>query len=245
MACTADEEHTFLGVKRLVQDLKADMAVVAEPTQLNIVHAHKGIVRWHVSTSGRSCHSSSPEQGVNAIYRMGRILQGIEKYAAELHKAKVDPLLGAATISVGRIEGGTSVNTVPDRCRIEIDRRLVAGESVEQAPSQLAEFLRRQSGIDFPFETSPPWMGKGALSPAGAEELIRLLGAAIDAEHGTHKVHSVPYGTDASTIAATGIPAVVFGPGDIAQAHTVDEWVPLDEVELASAILFRFACAAG
>src|SRR5262245_691405 len=70
MACSVDEEFTFLGVQRLVRGLRADMAVVAEPTQLKIVHAHKGVVRWHLSTPGRSCHSSCPEQGVNAIYRM-------------------------------------------------------------------------------------------------------------------------------------------------------------------------------
>src|SRR5262245_56454576 len=80
LACTVDEEFTFLGVQRLVQDLQADLAVVAEPTQLQIVHAHKGVVRWHVHTPGRSCHSSSPEKGVNAIYRMGRLLAAIERY---------------------------------------------------------------------------------------------------------------------------------------------------------------------
>lgn len=242
MACSVDEEHTFLGVQHLVKNgIKGDMAVVAEPTLLNIVHAHKGVVRWNVTATGRSCHSSSPEQGTNAIYRMGRLLGGIEKYADQLRQTKVDPLLGPATLSVGRIEGGTSVNTVPDRCRIEIDRRLVRGESPDQAPVQLKEYLEKEAGIDFAFDCAAPWMGKGALSPEGAEELISLLGQAIDATRGTHRVHAVPYGTDASTLAAGGIPSVVFGPGDIAKAHTVDEWVPLDEVEQASDILFRLA----
>src|SRR5262249_22271719 len=121
MACSVDEEYTFLGVQRLVRDLKADGAVVAEPTQLQIVNAHKGVVRWVVNTAGRSCHSSSPDQGVNAIYRMGRLLVGIEKYAETLRKERVHDRLGPATLSVGRIEGGTSANVVPDRCRIEVD----------------------------------------------------------------------------------------------------------------------------
>jgi acetylornithine deacetylase/succinyl-diaminopimelate desuccinylase family protein len=242
MACTVDEEHTFLGVQKLVKEgVKADFAVVAEPTQLNIVHAHKGIVRWHLISRGRSCHSSCPEQGVSAIYRMGRLLTGIEKYAAKLQQTTVDPLLGPATLSVGRIEGGTSVNTVPDFCRIEIDRRLIAGETVEGAPAQLTEFLNKEAGVDFPFEASKPWMGKTALSPELSGSLVKLLGKAIDKVKGTHQVHAVPYGTDASTIAAAGIPAVVFGPGDIAKAHTVDEWVPLDELEQASEILFQLA----
>ena len=88
---------------------------------------------------------------------------------------------------------------------------------------------------------TPPWIREPALNPRGSEEIIRLLGAAIDAERGSHRVHSVPYGTDAATIAWSGIPAVIFGPGDIAQAHTRDEWVDIGEVEQASAILYRLA----
>ncbi len=243
MACSVDEEHTFKGVQRLVQaGLKADAAIVAEPTNLHIVHAHKGVVRWHVSTLGRSCHSSSPEQGVNAIYRMGRLLTAIERYAEKLRASSSDPLLGPPTLSVGRIEGGTSVNTVPDRCRIEVDRRLIPGEDPLAAPGQLQAFLRGEGGIDFPFECTEPWMSKVALGPEGSEDVVRRLGEAIDSVRGSHRVMPVPYGTDASTLAAAGTPAVVFGPGDIAKAHTCDEWVPLDEVEQAAEILYRLVC---
>src|SRR5689334_13311524 len=98
MACAVDEEFTFTGVTRLVRDgLRADLAVVAEPTQLKIVNAHKGVVRWHLSTPGRSCHSSSPELGVNAIYRMGRLLVGVERYAERLRASRADPRLGPPT----------------------------------------------------------------------------------------------------------------------------------------------------
>ncbi len=240
MACSVDEEHTALGVQRLVKGLQADAAVVAEPTQLQIVHAHKGVVRWHVTTPGRSCHSSSPEQGVNAIYRMGRLLTAIEQYAQQLRASRADPLLGPPTLSVGRIEGGTSVNTVPDSCRIEVDRRLLPGEDPLAAQGHFADFLRGAAGIDFPFECARPWLSKAALAPEGSAELVGRLGAAINSVTGAHSVLGVPYGTDASTIAGAGIPSVVFGPGDIARAHTCDEWVPLDEVEQASEILYRF-----
>ena len=245
MACSVDEESTMLGVLELAKRTKADFAVVAEPTNLNIVNAHKGVVRWNLSTAGRSCHSSAPEQGINAIYRMGKLLVGIEQYAAHLRATTDDPLLGSATLSVGRIEGGTSVNTVPDKCRIEIDRRLIAGEIPEEQSGHLLAFLKDKAGIDFPFELTAPWIRMPALSPTGSEEIQGLLGAAIDAVHGSHKVHPVPYGTDAATLAWAGIPSVVFGPGDIAKAHTIDEWVPLDEVETASNILFRLACSVG
>jgi acetylornithine deacetylase ArgE len=242
MACAVDEEFTFLGIQRLVRDgPRADLAVVAEPTGLEIVNAHKGVVRWHVLTAGRSCHSSSPERGVNALYRMGRVLVAIERYAERLRASRADPVLGPPTLSVGRIEGGTSVNTVPDRCRIEIDRRVIPGEDALAAAGQLTSYLRDEAGIDFPFQCTEPWMSKGALSPQGSETLVARLGHAIDSVAGSHRVTAVPYGTDASTLAEAGVPAVVFGPGDIARAHTADEWVPLDEVEQAAEMLYRLA----
>jgi acetylornithine deacetylase len=245
MACSVDEEHTFLGVQEMVRrGLRADMAVVAEPTNLRIVKAHKGVCRWLVTTPGRSCHSSTPELGVNAIYRMARVLAGIERYAAELRASRSDPLLGPPTLSVGRIEGGASVNTVPDRCRIEVDRRLIPGEDAQAAPGQLADFLKG-AGIDVPFECGPLFLNCPALGPELSGELVTLLGQCLDAVTGSHEVITVPYGTDASTLAQAGVPSVVFGPGDIARAHTCDEWVPLDEVERASEVLYRLAVTGG
>ena len=243
MACTVDEEYSALGVRQLVEcGLKADMAVVAEPTGLDIVHAHKGAVRWYLKTTGRSCHSSAPEKGVNAIYRMGRLLVAVEQFAEWLRTSRRDPLLGPPTLSIGRIEGGTSVNTVPDYCQVEVDRRLIPGEDPLAASEELATFCRQELQIEFPFEWTAPWTSMPALRPQQSAELVARLGRAIDSVTGGHKVQAVPYGTDASPLAAAGIPAVVFGPGDIARAHTCDEWVPLDELERASEILYRFAC---
>ncbi|MBV9124253.1 MAG: M20/M25/M40 family metallo-hydrolase, partial [Planctomycetes bacterium] len=108
---------------------------------------------------------------------------------------------------------------------------------------QLVDFLRHEAGVDFPFTCSEPWLYSAALSPEGSADLVARLGRAIDALKGSHQVLAVPYGTDGSVIAAAGIPAVVFGPGDIALAHTCDEWVSLAEVEEAAEILFRLACA--
>ena len=247
LACTVDEELTFLGVQRLVElDLRGGTdgpigAVVAEPTNLDIVHAHKGCVRWSLSTAGRSCHSSRPEQGINAIYHMAAMLPLVERYAEELRTTKSHPLLGPATLSVGRIEGGTSVNTVPDRCQVEIDRRVLPGERAAETPGELEAYLRRHAPAHVSYALSAPWLFCPALPPGGNEELTARLGTAIDAVRGRHTVGPVPYGTDASTLAEAGIPSVVFGPGDIAQAHTADEWVELAEVEAASEVLFRLA----
>jgi acetylornithine deacetylase len=246
IACTIDEEHTFTGATELIRrGLRADGAIVAEPTQLNIVSAHKGAVRWTVETPGRACHSSRPERGINAVYRMGRLLQAIERYADRLRRSRTDPLLGPPTLSIGRIEGGLSVNTVPDFCRIEIDRRLIPGEDPLGAARDFRDFLERQTDVDCPFSCTEPWLAASALAPDNSEAMVRRLGAAINAVVGQHQVEAVPYGTDAAPLAAGGIPSVVFGPGDIAQAHTADEWVELTQVEQAAEILYRFAVDAG
>lgn len=243
VAFTVDEEHTFLGAQELVKSgPRSDFAIVAEPTLLNIVSAHKGVVRWNLETSGRACHSSRPEQGVNAIYRMARLLRGVEEYAAELQHLPADPLLGPRTLSVGRVKGGVSANTVPDFCTVDLDRRLIPGEDPLATVAQLSDFLSQYPGIDFPFTATEPHIACPSLSARGSEALVQRLGSTINSVVGKHEVHAVPYGTDASTIAAAGIPSVVFGPGDIAQAHTKNEWIDLDQLEPAAEILFRFAC---
>lgn len=245
LAYTVDEEHTFHGVQELVnRGLKADYAVVAEPTLLNIVTAHKGVVRWVAETTGRACHSSRPENGVNAVYRMARVVAAIDRYAAELRARSPHPTLGPRTTSVGRIAGGVSPNTVPDVCRIDIDRRLLPGETAAAAAADLTAFLTADPAIDFPFELTQSHAACPPLDPKNSGNLTTRLGAAIDKVVGRHEIHAVPYGTDASTISGGGIPAVVFGPGDIAQAHTKDEWIDLAQLDPAAEILFRFACAA-
>ncbi len=240
LACTVDEEHTFLGVQKLVQiGLQADFAIVAEPTRLNIVPTHKGVVRWEVTTTGIACHSSAPERGVNAIYRMGRLLEAIEGYAKSLSAKAKHPDLGTPTLSVGTIQGGVSVNTVPDRCSILVDRRLLPGEDPREAAKHFERVLREEAEV--PFHCSAPFLSCPPLRPLGSQEAIQRLGDAINSVCGSHEVFGVPFGTDASTISEAGIPAIVFGPGDIAQAHTRDEWIELAQVEAAAEILYRLA----
>jgi acetylornithine deacetylase/succinyl-diaminopimelate desuccinylase-like protein len=243
LAFTVDEEHTFFGVQELMKSgVRADYAIVAEPTLLNIVNAHKGVVRWVLETTGTACHSSRPENGVNAVYRMGRVLGELEIYADQVRREPPDPVLGPRTLSVGRITGGVSPNTVPDSCRIDIDRRLIPGETAAAAAEHLRSFLKGRAAIDFPFTLTQTHAACPPLSAALSGELVAKFGAVIDSVVGKHTVHPVPFGTDASTVAGAGVPAVVFGPGDIAQAHTKDEWIDLAQLEPAAEILYRFAC---
>lgn len=243
VAFTVDEEHGGRGVSQLMKaGVRADHAIVAEPTLLNIVNAHKGVARWSLETGGRACHSSRPEQGVSAVYRMARLLSGIEEYAKKLATLPPDPVLGGRTASVGRVMGGVSPNTVPDFCRADVDRRLLPGETYDSATADLDTFLRTLPGVDFPFTLTQASPGCTPLDPAQSVELTKRFGATINSVVGTHTVHSVPFGTDASRIAIAGVPAIVFGPGDIAQAHTKDEWIDLTQLEPAAEILYRFAC---
>jgi acetylornithine deacetylase/succinyl-diaminopimelate desuccinylase family protein len=243
VAFTVDEENGGLGVSELMHSgFRADCAIVAEPTLLNIVNAHKGVARWSLETTGRACHSSRPDEGVSAVYRMATLLVGIEQYAKELQKQPQSAVLGARTISVGRVTGGVSPNTVPDFCRADVDRRLLPGETFESATADLDKYLRGLQGVDFSFALKQASPGCTPLDPEQSVELTKRFGQTINSVVGKHTVHSVPFGTDASRIAITGVPAVVFGPGDIAQAHTKDEWIDLSQLEPAAEILFRFAC---
>jgi acetylornithine deacetylase len=246
VAFTADEENGGLGVSELMKSgVTADYAIVAEPTLLNIVNAHKGVARFSLETDGRACHSSRPDEGVSAVYRMAKLLLGVESYFQKLRAMPADPVLGPRTISVGRVSGGVSPNTVPDFCRADVDRRLLPGESFESAKADLEAFLRAAPGVDYPFTLKQSSPGCAPLSPEQSVELVKRLGAVIDSVVGRHTVHPVPFGTDASRVAVAGVPAVVFGPGDIAQAHTKDEWIDLAQLEPAAEILYRFARGAG
>jgi acetylornithine deacetylase len=254
LSCTCDEESTVLGIQDLVTlwtdpgrrgsllEKPPDAAVVAEPTELDVVVAHKGATRWKIRTHGKACHSSNPSQGINAIYRMSRVVACLEEFAAQLgSRVPPHPLCGPAALSVGRIEGGISVNTVPDECTIEIDRRVIPGEDADAVIEQVREFLEPR--LDFKVEMVPPWIRAQALSDGDnlpwADRLLKHVRAHRGGGRG-EKV-GVPYGTHASRVAAAGVPSVVFGPGSIAQAHTKDEWIEIDQLHAAAEIYYQFA----
>ncbi len=112
---------------------------------LDIVHCHKGVLRWKVRTEGVACHSSTPELGQNAIYRMAKVVDGLEKYAAILRHKSPHEILGTPTLSVGRIEGGESVNVVPDWCEVEVDRRLIPGEDPDELFERRSDLAHKRA----------------------------------------------------------------------------------------------------
>jgi acetylornithine deacetylase/succinyl-diaminopimelate desuccinylase-like protein len=250
MACTVNEEHGFtgaLGLCRLwetadsIFPIKPHAAIVAEPTQLQVIVAHKGAVRWRLHMQGRSSHSSAPEKGANAIFRMAKVLNVLECYQNEIVGGlATHPLCGKATLSVGTITGGISVNTVPDRATIEIDRRLVPGEDPVRARQHVIDFIAQETGLAEHIEHAEPYMKNGGLNDARNGALADQLVAAVRTLGIASQTCGVAFGTDAACYDAVGVPTVVFGPGSIEQAHTADEWVPLVEVDQASEAIYRF-----
>ena len=248
LAFTMNEECGFTGAAALSRSLSdgglwdgtlPDAIIVSEPTSLDVVVAHKGVTRWRCHTHGTAGHSSNPEAGVNAIYAMSRVVNRLQALAQEpLTSAEADPLLGRPTLSIGTIQGGISVNTIPDRCTIEIDRRTLPEEDPQAARQFIIDALAALDLGDARITHDLPFMQSPGLSATGNREL-----AAQIAEHSRAHGHSAnivgaPYGTDAAAFAQIGIPTVVFGPGHIAQAHTKDEWVEVAQLEAAQAILW-------
>ncbi|MDA1017616.1 MAG: M20 family metallopeptidase [Planctomycetota bacterium] len=253
MTCACDEEATILGISDLVRlwepgDIRSkllsdapDMAIVAEPTNLHVVVAHRGATRWTIRTEGRACHSSDPDQGVNAVYRMARVLTELENYAANLkHIVAPHPLCGCATLSVGMIRGGISVNTVPAECEIEVDRRGIPGEDGTHIRQHVIDYLSER--LPFEVQHGEPWLVGLPLPDDTNGELADRLLAVIEPVAGPREKIGVFYGSHASRFAASGVSAVVFGPGSIQQAHTKDEWVSIDELHSACEIYYR-VCA--
>jgi acetylornithine deacetylase/succinyl-diaminopimelate desuccinylase-like protein len=230
-----DEENNQAGSRALAASgLKADLAIVGEPTRLQIVTAHKGDLWLRLETHGQSAHGSRPELGRNAVHEMARVVEVLEtKYAAHLRRRR-HPLLGTATVSVGTIHGGTQPNIVPARCAISIDRRTLPGETELAVHREIKAFLRER-GLRVTLADR-----RGVPCPALETDVKLPLVREFLRCAGQRRPAGVVFFCDAAVLAAGGIPSVVFGPGDIAQAHTADEWIALRELERATALLTRF-----
>ncbi len=231
-----DEENGQAGSRFVAKSgFKADLAIVGEPTRLQIVTAHKGDLWLQLETRGKAAHGSRPELGKNAIHVMAKIVDLLETdYARELRKRR-HPLLRHATVNVGTISGGRQPNIVPDRCAIRIDRRTIPGENDAAVKREILHFIRRHglsaTLVDTKQEEPAPPMETSIRLPL-VQELLRCAGQ--------KKAVGVDFFTDAGVLAAAGIPSVVFGPGDIAQAHTADEWLAVSQLERGTKLLSRF-----
>ncbi|MGP8201227.1 MAG: M20 family metallopeptidase [Limisphaerales bacterium] len=230
-----DEENAQAGSRTLVASgFRADLAIVGEPTLLQIVTAHKGSLWLRLETHGKAAHGSCPHLGKNAIHEMARIVDLLESVYARQLLLRRHPLLGAPTINVGLIQGGTQPNIVPALCMAVADRRTLPGETERSVLAELNAWLRRhgllatltsdKTSVCPPLETDPrlPLV----------QQFLRIARQ--------KKPAGANYFCDAAVLAQGGIPSIVFGPGDIAQAHTADEWISRKSLEAAAALLLKF-----
>lgn len=234
-AALVDEEHGQAGSRALVAGgLRASLAIVGEPTCLQVVSAHKGTLWMNLETQGKSAHGSWPELGRNAVHEMARVVDLLETtYARQLRRRR-HPLLGCATVSVGAIRGGTQPNIVPDRCTILIDRRTLPGETEAGVRREMDAVLRRKDlAVAYVHDKLPH------CPPLETDPRLPLVARFLSSV-GQHKAAGVRYFCDASVLGHGGIPSVVFGPGDIAQAHTADEWISLRSLERGKDLLLQF-----
>lgn len=234
---TADEEYRMRGLLTLLDSgLTARSAIIGEPTNLEVVVAHKGVVRFRVTTAGKAAHSSRPEAGVNAIYRMGKVLQALEAYAKRGIGRETDAMLGKATLSVGVIRGGEYANVVPDHCEIQVDRRLLPGEEGRKAVADIRNYLTDAIQDDIEMEVTSPDIVVPPLSLSSDDPLVHAVCAQVRAVTGRAPVEGMSGTTHAGQLAQRGIPALVFGPGAMGQAHTATEKLDLVQLEQAAKI---------
>ena len=247
---TVDEEYLKRGVDfALDAGLTADAALVGEPTNLQPVTAHKGVVRWEIVTRGRTAHTSRPDRGVNAIYAMTHVIDVLRKRFEVGGLVGPHPLCGESTLTISTIRGGVQVNIVPDECRVEVDRRTLPGEGggefFEAVQSELRSLVEREPWIDV--ECLDPFLVEDGVDTAPNAPLVRHVQAACEKLGLPNALGGVPYGTDGAALAPAGIETVILGPGSIEQAHSPVEWVELEQVEKCAAlyedVVRRFAAS--
>ncbi len=226
VAATAGEEQGSLGAQALVQGgFTADFAVALEPTDLRVVHAAKGILRVWIDVPGKAAHGAKPERGRNAVYAALPLLAYLKDEFGPWLAAQRHPVLGRSSLNLGVVQGGGELNLVPDRCRLGLDIRVHPGLPGDEVLRRLRAAVRtlvpaakvavHRTGPAFVTARTDPWA-----------RAVRRAGrgwAAAD------------WFCDANIFAGAGIPAVAFGPGSIAQAHTRDEFILARELAAGTA----------
>jgi len=232
------EEFNMMGARHFARTHKASIsgAIFGEPTSLNVIRCHKGVLRLSLQCHGQSCHSSTPHRGRNAIYSMAKCVTAIESFAHLLTKEKSHALLGHETISVNVIQGGSQFNIIPDKCVASVDWRLLPGRDINNCIAQLQKYL---SSVVNDFTLTPESQYR-PMETCGDHSMVLNLHAHAKMIFADSKVTSAPFATDASGFALLNIPTVVFGPGDIAQAHTAAEYIEINQIDQALDVLSSY-----
>jgi acetylornithine deacetylase len=234
-----DEESEMKGSRHLANMLNNLQAVViSEPTELEVIYAHKGILFLRVESIGKAAHGSKPYLGINAIEKAMKFLSLLKDTIDPLFLETPHPILGHATYNIGTINGGVQANFVPDRCDIAIDFRFLPN-----LPSQrLIEICNdvamqiQSSDENASYHVHEPLFLMEPLSTKQNSNIVSIASTACDKVLGYSKCGIVPYGSDGSAFSAKGVETIVLGPGSIDQAHAAVEWVEIKQVIAAKDI---------
>ncbi len=251
-----EEPCEGLAIRALIEEdgFQPDFVLLGEPTNLQISRGQRGRVMFKVTVEGRSAHGSQPDLGQNAIYAAARLIFAVQLLAGDLRN---DSFLGPGTIAVTSIESrGASLNAIPDRCKVYIDRRLTLGETVMSAQAQLESLISREAipaSVQITTYNEPSYTGLVRVAreahPAWvldrAHPLVTTLNQTIQTVRGsTPEIGHWPFSTDGVyTMGQANIPTVGFGPGDPNLAHTTREFVRLDDLKTAAHVYAGLAAA--
>lgn len=242
VAGVADEEYMSAGTRALLENVRTDAAIVMEPTNLEVATAHKGFVWAKVETQGRAAHGSRPQEGIDAIALMGRLLGEIEGLQEKLSSGAGHPLLGCGSVHAALISGGQELSSYPEQCRLNLERRLIPGEGASTFERELREIVSSLESQDSRFRAHIE-MGYSA----SALETVRessiaqvLLGCAQKVVGPSAHFGAQTFWTDAALLNDAGIPSVLFGPGGEG-LHSTTEFVRLEEVKLCAETLAECA----
>jgi succinyl-diaminopimelate desuccinylase len=213
-------EGEFNGLRLLGESdpdlLTADFAILMEPSDAIVEAGCQGTLRLEVRTSGERAHSARSWKGVNAIHRVGEILDRLNSY--EARRPVIDGLEYHEGLNAVRIHGGVAGNVIPDECVVEVNHRFAPDRSEAEAEQFVREFF---AGFDLEVTDSAPCALPGLDVPA-AKAFVEAVGGEVNPKFGW---------TDVSRFSALGVPAVNFGPGDPMFAHKQDEHVPVEHIE--------------
>jgi acetylornithine deacetylase len=242
LTAVADEEFASVGTEAVATSLRADAAIVTEPTEMQLVVAHRGFVAVEVEVQGRAAHGSRPHLGVDAIAKMGRVLVGIEELDRRLRANPTHPRLGSGSIHASLIEGGQEFSSYPARCVLQAERRTIPGETAELAEQELREIIARagEDDPDFSAAVRLPFF-REPFEIASEADIVQLVGQQATLVMGTKPdVVGASFWAESALLAAAGIPTVLFGPiGE--GAHAEVEWVDVASLERCAEIYIRVA----
>lgn len=244
VTAVVDEEYAGLGTMSIADRYRADGAIVAEPTELQLVVAHKGFLWLEVETQGVAAHGSRPHLGVDAIVKMGSVLAGLDRLADELGRRPAHPLLGPPSIHASTISGGGEWSTYPDRCLLAIERRLLPGETGEAAEAEVQTIVDRLAAADPAFKAAVRRvLERVPLETAPDAAILGVVQQAAEVVLGQRIAPTgVSFWTDAASLHNAGIPTVLFGPlGE--GAHAAVEWVDVASVRACAEVYLATALA--